>query len=165
MVGVPQVLYGTDFPYRDGAEVNDGIAAWNFSAADLRSIESETARKLLPKLKLGVAVAPFGRSLRHSDGCHAGTEQRTRCCKKAREATMTSGRGVNTPCAGAGRAIAAITVMADCAFSARRRQRRPTALRQQPGTLAHTTGTAIAKVLKEKGGLNTLVQTTAGEPS
>jgi len=33
----------------------------------------------------------------------------------------------------------------------------------QPGTLAHTTGTAIAKVLKEKGGLNTLVQTTAGE--
>ena len=33
----------------------------------------------------------------------------------------------------------------------------------QPGTLAHTTGTAIAKVLKDKGGLNTLVQTTAGE--
>jgi TRAP transporter TAXI family solute receptor len=33
----------------------------------------------------------------------------------------------------------------------------------QPGTLAHTTGAAIAKVLKEKGGLNTLVQTTAGE--
>jgi TRAP transporter TAXI family solute receptor len=33
----------------------------------------------------------------------------------------------------------------------------------QPGTLAHTTGTAIAKVLKERGGLNTLVQTTAGE--
>jgi TRAP transporter TAXI family solute receptor len=33
----------------------------------------------------------------------------------------------------------------------------------QPGTLAHATGSAIAKVLKEKGGLNTLVQTTAGE--
>jgi uncharacterized protein len=33
----------------------------------------------------------------------------------------------------------------------------------QPGTLAHSTGAAIAKVLKEKGGLNTLVQTTAGE--
>src|SRR3977135_1779360 len=33
----------------------------------------------------------------------------------------------------------------------------------QPGTLAHTTGSAIAKVLKEKGGVNTLVQTTAGE--
>jgi TRAP transporter TAXI family solute receptor len=33
----------------------------------------------------------------------------------------------------------------------------------QPGTLNHTTGSAIAKVLKEKGGLNVLVQPTAGE--
>jgi TRAP transporter TAXI family solute receptor len=33
----------------------------------------------------------------------------------------------------------------------------------QPGTLAHATGSALAKVLKEKGGLNTLVQATAGE--
>jgi uncharacterized protein len=32
-----------------------------------------------------------------------------------------------------------------------------------PGTLAHTASSAIAKVLKEKGGLNTLVQPTAGE--
>jgi predicted TIM-barrel fold metal-dependent hydrolase len=52
LVGVSQALYGTDFPYRDGGEVNAGIAAWNFSADDLRSIENETARKLLPKLKL-----------------------------------------------------------------------------------------------------------------
>ena len=51
MVGVSQVLYGTDYPYRDGAEVNEGIAAWTFSAAELRSIENETAKKLLPKLK------------------------------------------------------------------------------------------------------------------
>ena len=33
----------------------------------------------------------------------------------------------------------------------------------QPGTLAHTAASSIAKVLKEKGGLNTLVQATAGE--
>ena len=33
----------------------------------------------------------------------------------------------------------------------------------QPGTLNHTVGSAIAKTLKEKGGLNTLVQATAGE--
>jgi len=33
----------------------------------------------------------------------------------------------------------------------------------QPGTLAHTVASSIAKVLKEKGGLNTLVQATAGE--
>ena len=33
----------------------------------------------------------------------------------------------------------------------------------QPGSLNHTTATAIAKVMKEKGSLNTLVQPTAGE--
>src|SRR5262245_36189650 len=33
----------------------------------------------------------------------------------------------------------------------------------QPGTLNHTTGSAVAKVLKEKAGLNVLVQPTAGE--
>jgi TRAP transporter TAXI family solute receptor len=33
----------------------------------------------------------------------------------------------------------------------------------QPGTLNHTTGSAIAKVLKEKANLNALVQPTAGE--
>ena len=33
----------------------------------------------------------------------------------------------------------------------------------QPGTLSYTTASAIAKVLKEKGGMNVLVQPTAGE--
>ena len=33
----------------------------------------------------------------------------------------------------------------------------------QPGTLSHTTGSAIAKVLKEKGNFNALVQPTAGK--
>ncbi len=33
----------------------------------------------------------------------------------------------------------------------------------QPGSLNHTTGTAIAKVAKERAGLNALVQPTAGE--
>jgi TRAP transporter TAXI family solute receptor len=33
----------------------------------------------------------------------------------------------------------------------------------QPGTLAHTVGSAIAKVLKEKAGMNALVQPTSGE--
>ena len=33
----------------------------------------------------------------------------------------------------------------------------------QPGTINHTTSSAISKVLKEKGSLNTLVQATAGE--
>jgi hypothetical protein len=33
----------------------------------------------------------------------------------------------------------------------------------QPGTLAHTVASSIAKVLKEKGGMNALVQPTSGE--
>src|SRR5262245_21029722 len=33
----------------------------------------------------------------------------------------------------------------------------------QPGTLNHTSGTAVAKVLKEKAGLNVAIQPTAGE--
>jgi predicted TIM-barrel fold metal-dependent hydrolase len=51
MVPVSQVLYGTDFPFRDGAEVNQGIADWGFNAADLQAIEHGTAEKLLPRVK------------------------------------------------------------------------------------------------------------------
>ena len=55
MVPVSQILYGTDFPFRDGAEVNAGLAAWvkdeGLKAADLRAVERETALKLLPRLK------------------------------------------------------------------------------------------------------------------
>ena len=50
---ISQVLYGTDFPFRDGAEVNAGIADWGFSAGDLAAIERENALKLLPRLKAG----------------------------------------------------------------------------------------------------------------
>jgi 6-methylsalicylate decarboxylase len=51
LVAISQVLYGTDFPFREGAEVNQGIADWGFSAADLRAIESENAVKLMPRVK------------------------------------------------------------------------------------------------------------------
>jgi predicted TIM-barrel fold metal-dependent hydrolase len=51
MVPVSQVMYGTDYPFRDGAEVNRGIADWGFNAADLRAIERENALKLLPRIK------------------------------------------------------------------------------------------------------------------
>jgi predicted TIM-barrel fold metal-dependent hydrolase len=51
MVPVSQVMYGTDFPFRDGAEVNAGIAAWGFSPGDLRAIERDNALKLLPRVK------------------------------------------------------------------------------------------------------------------
>ena len=52
MVPTSQVMYGTDFPFRDGAEVNQGIADWGFAAADLQAIERENAVKLLPRLKV-----------------------------------------------------------------------------------------------------------------
>jgi 6-methylsalicylate decarboxylase len=53
MVSVSQVMYGTDYPFRDGAEVNQGIADWGFDAADLRAIERENALKLMPRLRPG----------------------------------------------------------------------------------------------------------------
>jgi predicted TIM-barrel fold metal-dependent hydrolase len=53
MVPSSQLLYGTDYPFRDGAEVNAGIAAYGFTTDDIRSIEREVAQKLMPRLKQG----------------------------------------------------------------------------------------------------------------
>jgi len=52
-VSISQVLYGTDYPFRNGAEINRGIADWGFASADQRAIERENALKLLPRLKAG----------------------------------------------------------------------------------------------------------------
>ena len=77
---------------------------------------------------------------------------------------MTTWMGVKTRRAGAGRAMAAIAAVAGvCLAGAPATAQTYGLATMQPGTLAHTTGSALAKVLKEKGGLNTLVQTTAGE--
>jgi predicted TIM-barrel fold metal-dependent hydrolase len=51
LVSISQVLYGTDFPFRDGGEVNRGIAGWGFTPADERAIERENALALLPRLR------------------------------------------------------------------------------------------------------------------
>src|SRR4029077_5685466 len=81
-----------------------------------------------------------------------------------REVIMTSWFGCNTRLASASRAMAAIAAVAVVYLASAPAIAQTYGLAtMQPGTLAHTTGTAIAKVLKEKGGLNTLVQTTAGE--
>jgi predicted TIM-barrel fold metal-dependent hydrolase len=53
LVSISQVLYGTDYPYRGGTEVNQGIADWGFSGPDLLSIERAAAEKLLPRLQAG----------------------------------------------------------------------------------------------------------------
>lgn len=50
MVPVSQVLYGTDYPFRDGAEVNQGIADYGFTAADIEAIERGNAARLLPRV-------------------------------------------------------------------------------------------------------------------
>jgi predicted TIM-barrel fold metal-dependent hydrolase len=47
---VSQLLYGTDYPFRDGAEVNAGLAAYGFTAPQLRAIERDNALRMMPKL-------------------------------------------------------------------------------------------------------------------
>ncbi len=46
-----QVLFGTDFPFRDGAEEIGGLTAFGFKPKELRAIERENALKLMPTLK------------------------------------------------------------------------------------------------------------------
>src|SRR5262245_53134980 len=45
-----QVLFGTDFPFRDGAEEIGGLSAF-FKGEELRAIERDNALKLIPTLK------------------------------------------------------------------------------------------------------------------
>jgi predicted TIM-barrel fold metal-dependent hydrolase len=51
LVGTPQILLGSDFPYRTGADNVQGLADYGFSAADLQAIERDNAVRLLPNLK------------------------------------------------------------------------------------------------------------------
>jgi len=52
LVPVSQVLLGTDFPFRPGAEVLEGLGQQGFNAADLRAIERANALALLPRLNV-----------------------------------------------------------------------------------------------------------------
>ena len=51
VVAPSQVLFGTDYPFRDGAEEIGGLAAFRFKPKDLRAIERGNALKLLPGVK------------------------------------------------------------------------------------------------------------------
>lgn len=51
MAPVSQLLYGTDFPFRSGAEINASLAQYGFSPAELVAIERDNAQRLLPSLK------------------------------------------------------------------------------------------------------------------
>ncbi|MND01539.1 hypothetical protein D3C83_205680 [compost metagenome] len=47
-----QIVYGTDFPFRGGAEINGGLNGYGeFSRSDLAAIERGNALRLFPRLK------------------------------------------------------------------------------------------------------------------
>jgi 6-methylsalicylate decarboxylase len=50
MVKVPQVMLGSDFPFRKGIEAVEGVADYDFSDADRKAIESENAIRVMPGL-------------------------------------------------------------------------------------------------------------------
>ncbi|HEX9463959.1 MAG TPA: amidohydrolase family protein [Alphaproteobacteria bacterium] len=50
LVPISQIVFGTDFPYRTGAEHVQGLAK-AFSGADLRAIDRDNALRILPRLK------------------------------------------------------------------------------------------------------------------
>ena len=50
VVGVSQLMFGTDFPYRTAAEHVEGLAGCGFSASDLHAIDCGNAHRLMPQL-------------------------------------------------------------------------------------------------------------------
>jgi predicted TIM-barrel fold metal-dependent hydrolase len=44
-------MFGTDYPYRPGSEVVEGLTGYGFSAAELRAIDRDNALRLMPRLK------------------------------------------------------------------------------------------------------------------
>jgi len=51
LIPVSQIVYGTDYPYRVGADHTLGVSA-NFSGADLAAIERGNAQRLIPRLNV-----------------------------------------------------------------------------------------------------------------
>jgi predicted TIM-barrel fold metal-dependent hydrolase len=51
LVPVSQIVYGTDYPYRTGADHTRGVTA-AFSGADLAAVDRGNALRLLPRFKV-----------------------------------------------------------------------------------------------------------------
>jgi predicted TIM-barrel fold metal-dependent hydrolase len=51
LVPISQIVYGTDYPYRTGADHTGGVTR-TFSGADLAAIDRENALRLIPRLKV-----------------------------------------------------------------------------------------------------------------
>jgi len=50
LVPVSQLMFGSDYPFREATEAVEGLDGYHFSAADRASINRETALRLLPRL-------------------------------------------------------------------------------------------------------------------
>jgi len=50
-VGVSQILFGSDYPFGDPAQVARGMEHCGFTVEELRAIDRDNALKLLPKWK------------------------------------------------------------------------------------------------------------------
>ncbi len=53
LVSVSQVMFGSDFPFREASEAVEGLSDYKFGAVDQRAIERDNALKLLPGVKAG----------------------------------------------------------------------------------------------------------------
>jgi predicted TIM-barrel fold metal-dependent hydrolase len=51
LVGTPQILFGSDYPYRAGEDNVKGLIDYGFAASDLRAIGRENALRLLPGIR------------------------------------------------------------------------------------------------------------------
>ena len=51
VVPVSQIVFGTDYPYRQSIEHVDGIARCGFSAEERQKIDRDNALRLLPRYK------------------------------------------------------------------------------------------------------------------
>ena len=50
LVDASQILFGTDYPYRTGADNVKGLQEYGFTPSELRAIERDNALRLLPRL-------------------------------------------------------------------------------------------------------------------
>ena len=52
MVKISQVMFGSDYPFRPGRDAVDGVHNYKFSPAEIKSIDSENAIRVMPGLRV-----------------------------------------------------------------------------------------------------------------
>jgi len=52
MVSISQVMFGSDYPFREAKEAVDGLVAYRFSKADMAAIDNGNALKMFPNIKI-----------------------------------------------------------------------------------------------------------------